>query len=146
MAALLDDLILSPTGDAAARPAWSASRWRWRLGVGGALTVAVAAVIAPAPQLAAGDADLLTLLRGMALIKAAIVAGLVSLLWWRLQWPMTAARAWGYLGTSWTLCAATVLIWQLASVAIAATLFHVALLALLLLAWRDVGARRGRAT
>jgi hypothetical protein len=43
----------------------------------------------------------------------------------------------GYLAGAWLATSATVMMWQLTSIALAAVLFHVGEIAPLVLAWRD---------
>ena len=86
---------------------------------------------------AASEPELITLLRGMAALKAVmVIAGLVAL-WWRFRWPLSRLLAAGYLIGAWVLGFATVLIWQLTSMGAAAALFHIAGLAVMILALRD---------
>jgi hypothetical protein len=90
----------------------------------------------PRPLIAA-DPDLARLLRGMALIKAAMVLAALALLWWRFGHPLPARHRTAYLLGAWLACAATALIWQLSHVVPAALVFHGGELLLLFTAWRD---------
>lgn len=102
---------------------------------------AVAWLGEPAHYLAA-DPELARLLRGMALIKAAIVAVAVAAVLWRFSKPVSPRAAAVYLGGMWLLAAASMMIWQLTLIPAAAIGFHVAELALLWVAWGDRGVMR----
>ncbi len=83
------------------------------------------------------DAELVFLLRGMALLKAAFVLFAAGVLWWRFGSPISLGLATGYI-----LCAAaatggTVLIWTMTQMGAASLLFHGALIAFLVLGLRD---------
>jgi hypothetical protein len=56
---------------------------------------------------------------------------------WRYGWPVSRGVAAGYLAGAWLATSATVMMWQLTSIALAAVLFHVGEIAPLVLAWRD---------
>jgi hypothetical protein len=90
----------------------------------------------PAPSLRA-DPELAVLLRGMALIKAGIVMAALAAIAWRLGHPIGRATALAYLAGAWLTAAATALIWQLSAITLAAALFHVGALALLVVAYTD---------
>ena len=94
------------------------------------------AVAQPTPHLVA-DTELTWLLRGMGLIKASLIAAALGVLAVRLRWPLPGALAWGYGACMALLTASTVLIWQLSWIPLAAAVFHIAGLVLLVLAWRD---------
>ena len=87
--------------------------------------------------LRAADPELAFLLRGMALVKGALVLAGLGVLWWRFQWPLSTGTAVGYLSGAWLASGAAVMIWQLTFIAQAALLFHVGEIALLVLAWGD---------
>jgi hypothetical protein len=109
--------------------------------VGGTL-LAVAAAWAGSPaQPAAADPELAILLRGMAVIKIALIVPALALLWWRFGFALSAPVAAGYLAGGWLIAGATALIWQLSSIALAAAVFHLAGFALLLLALADRGVK-----
>ncbi len=101
-----------------------------------ALALAVLHGVRPGATLEA-DPALARLLRGMALIKAALVLAGMAVVGWRLGRPVSVRYAAVYLGGLWTLVVAVTLIWQLTAVGAAAALFHVATLGLFLAAWRD---------
>ncbi len=77
------------------------------------------------------------LLRGMALIKGMIALGAVSAVYWRLAWPVGRLVAATYVITALVLVGSTTLIWQLSYIALAAVLFHVAALTMLIVGWRE---------
>lgn len=97
----------------------------------------------PAAYLAA-DPELARLLRGMALIKAGLVVGAMALLLWRLRRPVTARTACVYLLGTWWMAGASMLIWQLTLIPLAAITFHVGELSMLVAAWRDHGEASSR--
>ena len=105
--------------------------------VGCATTVAMAAWGGnPAPYLNS-DPGLGRLLRGMAVIKAGIVLAAIRLLWWRFKHPVPAPMAACGLIASWSAAAASMLIWQLTAIPLAAIAFHVSGLAFAVTAWLD---------
>jgi hypothetical protein len=79
------------------------------------------------------------LLRFMAVIKASIALAAISLALWRFGQPVSVMAAAGYVAGAACLVAATVLIWCLSFIAAAAIIFHVGLIGLLVLAWREGG-------
>ena len=105
------------------------------LGCAAALTLA-AWVGNPAPYLSA-DVDLGRLLQGMALIKAGIVFAAISLLWWRFKRPVPVPLAAIYLIGTCLAAGASMLIWQLTAIPLAAITFHAGGLAFLVAAWLD---------
>ena len=120
-----------------AAPVWVAALLRGLLVLGSLCAVfLVAAVAQPAAHLLA-DAELARLLRGMALIKGTLCLAALAVLLWRFGSPTTPALVASYLAGAWMVCGASVAIWQLASVPLAAVLFHAGELTLLVAAWRD---------
>lgn len=114
---------------------------RLRLGgmlLGGCVlaVVAAAAVGRPEPLLQA-DPELARLLRGMALIKAAIVVAALAALLWRFGRPLSHGLTGAYLAGAWAAAGASMLIWQLELIPAAAVAFHLGELTLLVAAWRD---------
>jgi hypothetical protein len=83
------------------------------------------------------DPALSRLLRGMAVIKAAITMALVAAVLWRFGRPLSKPVAAGYLLGAWALVGATTLIWQLSWIPAAAILFHAAFLSMLFVSWRE---------
>jgi len=83
------------------------------------------------------DPALARLLRGMALIKGMIALGAVGAVYWRLAWPVGRLVAATYLITAAVLVGSTTLIWQLSYIVLAAVLFHVAALTMLIVGWRE---------
>ena len=79
------------------------------------------------------------LLQGMTLIKAAIALAAVALLLWRFGWPVGQPAALAYVIAAALMAGSSMLTWQLSNIALAATLFHLGALMLLLLGWRDDG-------
>jgi hypothetical protein len=91
----------------------------------------------PAPRIAA-DPELATLLRGMAGIKVLLLLGALALLAWRFGKPVAPAFVAIYATGLAVMAFATALIWQLTALPLAAAAFHVAEIALLVAAWRDL--------
>jgi hypothetical protein len=112
-------------------------RWASLLFVGGALAVVAGLALGDARPLLQADADLAWLLRGMAGIKALIVAAAMAAIVWRLRRPAPAALAAACVGAACAMALATALIWQLSHIVAASLLFHAAEITLLVLAWRD---------
>lgn len=112
-------------------------RWGGVLLAGGVLAAATGLVLGDPSSLLARDPELGRLLRGMALIKAALVAVAMAAIVWRLRRPASTPVAVAYVAGAWTMSFATALIWQLTAIPGAALLFHVGEIGLLLLAWRD---------
>lgn len=83
------------------------------------------------------DLELAQLLRGMAIIKAGIVIAAAGLLLWRFRRPVPVLLAWVYLLGGWLIAGASMMIWQLTLIPLAALAFHVGELAMLVAAWRD---------
>ena len=84
-----------------------------------------------------GDPTLAQLLRGMAIIKGLAVLAAVGALLWRFGKRVTAAAAVSYCLSAWAMTATAMLIWQLTRIPFGAVVFHVALISLLVTAWRD---------
>ncbi len=96
-----------------------------------------AAAVAPLAAPADIEPELLVLLHGMALVKAAIAIAAAGLGLWRFGWPVSTAAAIGYVAGIGCLVAGTVLIASLSFIVVAAVLFHFGLFGLLIVAWRD---------
>lgn len=89
------------------------------------------------------DPQLAFLLRGMAAIKAALVLGAIAVTRWRFGWQVPPGLAAAYIAGTSALAGASVLIWQLSFIPLAAAVFHVAAFVVPVAAWRDRG--RGHA-
>ena len=110
---------------------------RTTLLLGCAVTAALAAWAGnPLPHLDS-DFALGRLLRAMAVIKAGVVLAAICLLWWRFQRPVPIRLATACLVGVWLAAGASMLIWQLTAVPLAALTFHAGGLAFLVAAWRD---------
>ena len=119
-----------------------------------ALAVAVGLALVSAHLLAQGDAsaravaadpELAHLLRGMALLKAGLTVGAVSLVAWRLGHPASLRLTAGLIAAAALMASGPVLIWHVAPVGAAALLFHVGTALLLILCLLDrSGAQRLR--
>jgi hypothetical protein len=120
-----------------------------KLPLGGALSrrlgfLAACACAAGAVLLLAGrggaqsiDPGLVQLLKGMAIIKTAILLGAGAAIWWRLGSPIGPGLAAGYILTSAIAVSGAALVWTLTGLALAPFLFDGGLLAFLILALRD---------
>jgi hypothetical protein len=106
-----------------------------------AAAVTVAAWVGDAGPYQRADPSLARLLQGMALIKAAIALGAVALLLWRFGWPVGKPAALAYGMAAALMAGATMLIWQLSFIPLAAAFFHIGALVMLLVGWQDEGYR-----
>jgi hypothetical protein len=111
--------------------------------------VIVASVLEFAPSASAAPTDdpaLLTLIRGMAVIKAVLATLAGSAVAWRLGRPAGGALVLSYLAGVWLMVLGSVVVWQCVHVGWAALLFHTGELSVLVTAWRDgrKGWLRGR--
>lgn len=102
-----------------------------------ALSILLAAALAQRAPVVARDAELLQLLRFMALVKGAMVAAALALLVWRTRWPLGPPLAAIYGLTCCVAAAAVILIAHGAWVGPAALTFHAAELSFVFAAWRD---------
>lgn len=89
------------------------------------------------------DPELARLLRGMALIKAGILVAALGLLSWRFHWRTSRRLVVVYNGAAEAMSFAAGLIWQLTSILVAAGLFHLGLVVLLVAMLRDNTGRGG---
>ena len=133
----------APAGAGALSPAVSRALLALVVAISLAAGLLATGAEASASAIALAGPDLTHLLRGMALLKALMAAGMVAAVMWRLGSPVTLAWWAAYA----LACAITVagpgLIWQMASIRVGALTLHVGLMAALILLWRDpaVGAR-----
>ncbi len=119
---------LLPTAPPAVR-----SYWRPSL----AAAVLGAAALALATQAGPHDPELATLLRFMAVVKAAMALGAAVLVGWRFGSPVRPTAALGYVAGASSMAGGAGLIWQLGHIGTGALLVHGGLLALAGLAWLD---------
>lgn len=92
------------------------------------------------------DAELVRLLRGMAVAQGIILLAVLALLSWRLRWLTFRPLVVSYAAAVGVMSFASALVWQLAFIGVAAFLFHASLVALLVLILRDdVGRARMKA-
>ena len=134
-------LATAPTGGTAAMPKVGPGRARAALIVGVGVAIGAAIALGHPDPLLQADPPLARLLRGMALIKGALALAAVAVLLWRFGWPVSRRLAGVYLASAWLVAGSSMLIWQLTSIAGAATAFHVGGLALIVAAWCDGGIR-----
>ena len=73
----------------------------------------------------------------MAIVKAALAAGAVALVWWRSAYPASRRAMLAYVAACLLMAAAPGLIWSMAHVILGAVLFHAGLALLLLVCWTD---------
>ena len=104
-----------------------------------AVAIGVAAWVGDPSSYLQADPALARLLRGMALLKGMIAIGAVAAVYWRLAWPVHRRVAVTYLITASLLTGSTMLIWQLSYIVLAAVLFHLAALTMLIVGWRERG-------
>ena len=105
--------------------------------IGLAVSVASALWLAEPSAYLQSDPQLAFLLRGMAALKALMVAAAAGVLWWRLGHPIGPGLAAVYLVGCCSMAAASVLVWQLSLIPLAALAFHLGGFAVLLAAWSD---------
>jgi len=110
---------------------------RSALGVGVLLAVAAASWHAQVGPSLQADPKLGHLLRGIALIKAALTVLALGLVYWRVSRPISTRVAAAYLGGVWFMAGASMWVWELAHVGWGAVLFHAGELTILLVAWRE---------
>jgi len=122
-------------GESAA--AADAALLRGALLAGCALSIGIAAWIGdPTPYLTA-DPALARLLRGMAAIKGMVALAALCAVLWRFGWPTSKGATVVYLCGTCMLLGSSMLIWQLTLIPLAAALFHVAALSMLVAGWRE---------
>jgi hypothetical protein len=106
--------------------------------IGGTLLamLAVFALASPDPDWLA-DAELARLMRYMAVVKFAFVVIAAGLLYWRFARVIARPMLASYLGGTWMMAVACVLIFELTAIPLAAAVFHAGGLALLVAACLD---------
>lgn len=122
---------------------------RVALVLGCVASLALAAWVGEPAQYLAQDFELARLLRGMAIIKACLVLAAACLLVWRFGRPTPPRVAGAYLIGIWLVAGASMLIWQLTLIPLAALVFHAGELMLLVVAWLDgkaLAAQKGAAS
>jgi hypothetical protein len=91
------------------------------------------------------DPDLETLLKGMAIIKSAILSAAAAAVWWRLGSSVGSGLVAGYIVSVALAACGAALVWTMTGLAFAPFLFDGGLLLFLVLALRDDGGPRFRA-
>lgn len=124
--------------------AWGTNAQRALLLAGCVASAAVAAWLGEPSARLNADPELARLLRGMALIKAGLVAAALGLLMWRSKYALAPRLAVAYGVGAWLMAGATLLVWQLTCIPLAALAFHAGEFLLLFVAWRDRGSKAGR--
>ena len=102
-----------------------------------AAAVLGAAAVSLTTQAGPHDPELATLLRFMAVVKAAMALGAAALVGWRFGSPVRPPVGLGYIVGTASMAAGAGLIWQLGHIGTGALLVHGGLLALAGLAWLD---------
>lgn len=102
-----------------------------------AATTGVIAGALKSPGTTAADADLTTLLRFMAVMKAAIVLAAAGLVAWRFGSELSSRLAAGYIAAVALMALSPGFIWSQSSLSLASAFFHSGLLFGLALAARD---------
>ena len=115
----------------------SAAALRALLLLGCVAVASAAALASEAAAIVRADPELSYLLRGMAAIKACLCAAAVGVLFWRFGHGLSQRSAAAYLIGAWLMTGATMLVWQLSLISLAAMAFHVGEFTLLFTAWRD---------
>jgi len=113
--------------------------WRGRLLLAVAFGAAVGLSVGDPRARLTADPELAQLLRGMALVKALLIAVGLRVLWWRFGLAVEPVRARAYVACLAFMAFAAGLAWQLSYLPILTLAFHGALLSLGVLAWRDGG-------
>ena len=131
-----------PTADAPAaghaRPGIAGTAtWRIVLIGGVALAVVLAEAVASGPFVPGVDADLLRLMRAMALIKGGFAVVAAALCYWRLARPMPFWRASASVGGTWIMAAGAVAIWHMRYLGPASIGLHGAMFGLIFLSLTD---------
>jgi hypothetical protein len=83
------------------------------------------------------EADLVRLMKGMAILKGVLAAAASAVIGWRLTAPASPARCAAYLASAAAMAAGVALIWRMAAPGAAAILYHAGLIAAVLLLLRD---------
>jgi hypothetical protein len=122
--------------DAAAREARTALL-RTITVAGCALAIGVAGWVGDPSGYLEADLALAHLLRGMAVIKGMLALAALGAVLWRFGWPVSKPVAFGYVFGSSVLAGSTMLIWQLSFMPLAAVLFHLAAVSMLIIGWRE---------
>jgi hypothetical protein len=104
---------------------------------GCAVAIGIAAWLGSPADYLNADPALARLLRAMVLIKGMIALAVLCAVFWRLAWPVSKTTGAAYLLASWAVAGSTMLLWQLAYIVPASLLFHVAVLSLLWVRWRE---------
>lgn len=107
---------------------------------GAVVLAAGAGILVAARQSGASDAmewQLALLLRFMAVVKMAMVAGALGVAHWRLRDPGSAGTVLGLVAATALMAVAPGLIWSCRHIILGASCFHLGLLAYLVIAWRD---------
>jgi len=135
--ALLRPAFLHPSARHAAARAARTLPLRTALIAACALSIGAAAWFGDPSGYLQADPALARLLRGMALIKSTIVLGAVGAVFWRFGFATSRPAAAVYVVGCGALAGSTMLIWQLTLIPLAAVLFHLSAVCMLLVGWRE---------
>jgi hypothetical protein len=139
----MTDASALPGSPVAMRPGYGSAARRGVALIAAAAAV-FAALVAATPEataaaLQSSDAELVMLLRFMAGVKALMAVSALGIAVWQLGHPASPALTLAYTLAPALMCAAPVVIWQMAHVAFGAALFHGGLVVLLLALYADRG-------
>jgi hypothetical protein len=102
-----------------------------------ALAIGIALWVGDPRTYLQADPALARLLRGMALIKGMLAIGAAAAVYWRCAWPMSRQAAATYAISAAAMAGSAALIWQLSYIALAALLFHLSAVTMLIVGWRE---------
>ncbi|MGP9813194.1 hypothetical protein ACTZWT_16935 [Rhodopseudomonas sp. NSM] len=139
----MTDASALPTSAAAPRRV-HASATRRAIALLAVVSAIAVALLASSPEASASavalsDPELVMLLRFMAGVKALLALFALGVAVWRLGYPTSPALTLAYVTAPALMCAAPVVIWQMAHVAVGAALFHAGFVLLLLALYADRG-------
>ena len=101
---------------------------------------AVTGLAVGAATAGSSEAELVHLLRAMAMLKVLFVAAAAGAIWWRLTAPISAVRLGGYVVAAASMAAGPGLIWFLSHIGAASILLHGGVAASVVLLWFDPAA------
>jgi hypothetical protein len=120
---------------------FSAAGLRALLVVAAIASTLLAAVIAGFRTPAGAEAELVRVLQFLTLVKALLGAGALWLVGLRFGFPITPGRAIGYIAGAAIMASGPGAMWSTAHVILGSALFYAGVGVMLVIAWRDGGAR-----